>query len=102
MVLRKLNRRSYGRKLLGSIKYQNLHTFKQGLILLCQSILETENNTFTWLSSLYNPFKNFAKFTGKHLCWSFFLIKLQLQTPTQVFSYEYFKFLKNTYFEDRL
>ena len=24
--------------------------------------------------------KNFAIFTGKHLCWSFCLIKLQLQT----------------------
>ena len=25
---------------------------------------------------IYN-FKNFANFTGKHLCWSLFLIKLQ-------------------------
>ena len=41
---------------------------------------------------------NFAIFTEKHLCWSFFLIK----TPTQVFSYEYFEILKNTYFEEHL
>ena len=41
MVLRKLERRNYGRKLPVSIKYQNLHSFKEGLILLCQSILET-------------------------------------------------------------
>ena len=30
----------------------------------------------------------------------FLLIKLQLQTPTQVFSHEYFENLKNTYFEN--
>ena len=41
MALRKLVRRNYGGKLPVSIKYQNLHTFKEGLILLCQSILET-------------------------------------------------------------
>ena len=41
MALRKLERRNYGRKSSVSIKYQNLHTFKEGLILLCQSILET-------------------------------------------------------------
>ena len=41
MVLRKLERGNYGGKLPVSIKYQNLHTFEKGLILLCQSILET-------------------------------------------------------------
>ena len=41
MALHKLERRNYGRKLLVSIKYQNFHTFKESLILLCQSILET-------------------------------------------------------------
>ena len=46
--------------------------------------------------------RNFAIFTGKNLCWSFFLIKLQLQAPTLVFSYEYFNILKNTYFEEHL
>ena len=38
--------------------------------------------------------KNFAIFTGKHLCWSFFLIKLQLQTPTQVFPKNISNFLR--------
>ena len=32
--------------------------------------------------------KNFAKFTGKHLYWSLFLIKFQV-SPTQVFSCEF-------------
>ena len=42
--------------------------------------------------------KNFAIFTGNHLCWSLFLIKLQVCRPAtflkQVFSYEYCKILK--------
>ena len=43
--------------------------------------------------------KNLVIFTGKHLCWSHFLIKLQScnygkETPTQVFSLHIRKFLK--------
>ena len=41
MTLRKRERSNYGGKWPVSIKYQNLHTFKEGLILLCQGILET-------------------------------------------------------------
>ena len=41
MALHKLLRRNYGGKLPVSIKYQNLHSFKEGVILLSQSILET-------------------------------------------------------------
>ena len=50
--------------------------------------------------------KNFTIFTGKHLCWSLFLINLpkglQLQwkeTSTLVFSCAYCEIFKNTYFE---
>ena len=51
--------------------------------------------------------KNFANFTGKILCWSYFLIKsqgwknLQLyqkEAPAHVFSCEIWEFLKNTFF----
>ena len=50
--------------------------------------------------------KNFAIFTGKHLCWSL-LIKLTVLksnfirkvTPTQVFFCEYCKNFQNTFFE---
>ena len=47
--------------------------------------------------------KNFANFTGKLLCWSLFLIKLQLQlyqkeTPTQVFFCEIREKFKKTFF----
>ena len=41
MRLRKLVRQNYGGKLTVSIKYQNLYSFKEGVILLCQSILKT-------------------------------------------------------------
>ena len=42
----------------------------------------------------------FAIFTGKHLCWSRFLIKLPsgLKAPTQMFSCEYCKIFKNSFF----
>ena len=48
MVLHILVRRNYGGKLLISIKYHNLHSFKEWviLILLCQSILETRQISY--------------------------------------------------------
>ena len=45
MALRKLERINYRGKWPVSMKYQNLHSFKEGLILLCQSILETRRIT---------------------------------------------------------
>ena len=53
--------------------------------------------------------KHFTVFTWKHLCWSFFLIKLKAlrpetllkQTPTQVFSCEYCSVFKNNFFEEQ-
>ena len=45
MALRKLERRTYDEMLPVSIKYKILHTFKEGLILLCQSILEKRRIT---------------------------------------------------------
>ena len=45
MALRKLVRRNYGGKSPVSIQYQNLHSFKEGLILLCQSIFEARRIT---------------------------------------------------------
>ena len=46
MALRKLVRSSYGRKSPVSIKYENLHSFKEGVILLCQSILEARRISY--------------------------------------------------------
>ena len=54
--------------------------------------------------------KNFANLTGKHMCWSLFLIKLQAWGPvtllkrdsnTDVFLWNY-QNLTNTYFEEHL
>ena len=54
--------------------------------------------------------KNLAIFTGKALCWSPFLIEwhawraaiLLKETPTQVFSCDYCKIFKSTYFQENL
>ena len=40
--------------------------------------------------------KNFANFTGKHLCWSLFLI----ETPTQVFSCKICEIFKNFFLQN--
>ena len=53
MGLQKLVRRNYGEKLLVSIKYQNLYSFKEGVILLCQSILKMRRITHFHRSSLF-------------------------------------------------
>ena len=44
---------------------------------------------------------NFWNFTGKHLCWSLFLMKVQKETPTLVCSCEIYEIFKNTYFEEQ-
>ena len=54
--------------------------------------------------------KSFAIFTGKRLCWSLFLIKLHPRRAatllerdsTQVFSSEYCKIFKSSFFRERL
>ena len=38
--------------------------------------------------------KHFAIFTGKHLCWSLFIIN---ETPTHVFSCEYYEIFKSSF-----
>ena len=59
MALRKLERRNYGGKLLMSIKHQNVYSFKEGLILLCQSTLEMRRITHLHGSALFTiPLKH--------------------------------------------
>ena len=45
--------------------------------------------------------KNFAIFTGMHLCWGLFLIR-EKESPTQVLSWEYCEIFKNTYFKEHV
>ena len=66
MALRKLERRNYGGKSLVSIKYQNLRSFKEGLILLCQSILEPRRITHLHGSAHFT-----ISLRGYQLCCSF-------------------------------
>ena len=47
----------------------------------------------------------FVKLTGKQLCQSLFLIKLQgsgLETPVQVFPCEFYKISENNFFTEHL
>ena len=53
IALHTLERSNYGGKSPVSIKYKNLHTFKEGLILLSQSILETGRITHLHGSAHY-------------------------------------------------
>ena len=63
MALCALVRRNHGEKSPVSIKYQNLHSFKEGLILLCQSILETRRITHLYDSAVFTiPLKTSQKF----------------------------------------
>ena len=46
-------------------------------------------------------FRNFPIFTGKHLCWRHFLIKLSERDLTQVFSCEYCKIFMKSFFDKK-
>ena len=77
----------------------------------------TQKQPFADVLLKIDVLKNFALFTGKHLCWSLFLIHLQafrpatflergssmcfpvnIATPTQVFSCAYCEIFKNSFF----
>ena len=93
-----------------STRYGNVISEHDKSCFLTELWLLTE--AATWgVSTLKNSgFKNIAIFTGKHLWCSIFLIKLQVfrlatylkETPTPVFSCEYYKIVKETYFEKHL
>ena len=53
MALRKLVRSNYGRKSPVSIKHENLYSFKEEVILLSQSILETRRISHLHGSGLF-------------------------------------------------
>ena len=53
MELHKLVRQNHGRKSPVGIKYQNLYFFKEGVILLYQSILKTRRITHLHGSALF-------------------------------------------------
>ena len=62
MALHKPVMKNYGEKSPVSIKYQNLHSFKEEMILLCQSILETRQISHLHGSALFTiPVKPFRQ-----------------------------------------
>ena len=62
MALRKLVTSNHGRKKPVSIIYENLHSFKEGVILLCQSILETRRISHLHGSALFTiPLKRLER-----------------------------------------
>ena len=71
MALHNLERRNYGRKWPVSIKYQDLHSFKEGLILLCQSILKMRRITHLHgPAHLTIPLSLFYRYYfGRYLNW---------------------------------
>lgn len=82
MALSTLVRRSNSRKLLVSIQCHNLHYFKEGVILLSEYPWNVTNVTFTWLRSLYHPFKKilnllFQRDGWCHWCWQTWLYSWQ-------------------------
>ena len=60
------------------------------------------NVKFYRSSRSHGVLNNFAIFTGKHLCWSLFSIKLRpealQETLAQIFSSEYSEIFKNSFF----
>ena len=91
-------------------------TFSPVLMVKLQNTYGDFNETLTEAavpkySSKQMLLQNFAIFTGKHLCWSLFLIKLRAfsyastllkESPTHVFCCEYCKFCKNNFFTEHL
>ena len=63
MALRNIMRRNNGRKSPFSIKYHNLHSFKEGAILLCQSILDTKQISHLHGSALFTILLNDCQMT---------------------------------------
>ena len=74
--------------------------------LCVRDIAETSLNRLLLFLTLKRSHRSYSvekgvlkNFTGKHFCWSLFLIKLQAWGPaTQVLSTEICKIFKNTYF----
>ena len=80
-------------------------------VVILLAHIEKRSNSRLQIFSKTGVFKNFAIFTGKNLCWSFFLIKFQNWRPTFFFKKrlqrrflfcEYCKIFKNSFFIEDL
>ena len=79
-------------------------------IITTKNIFPVSRSSHQWYSIETGVLKNFTKFPGKDLCQSLFfnkvvglrLASLLKKTLAQVFSYEFFKIFKNTFFTEHL
>ena len=80
--------------------YAHLEVFNDAIHWLC-FIFRSSHQT---CSIIKGVLRNFAKFTGKHLCKSLFFNKVAglHETLAQVFSCEFYKISKNTFFTEHL
>ena len=78
----------------------------KGLTLIHSTTRSSPSQMFLKIGA----FKNFANFTGKHLCWSFFLLKFQTLRPatllksnynTGIFSVQFAEFLRTPFFTEQ-
>ena len=113
--MQSLKKNVLNRHLVGNYPMQCWRRVRLDLVPFLALENNTENNFWNqyltaiyliYRSSLWRMFfkvvlKNFANFTGKHLCWSLFnkaFIKFIKKTPTQVFSCEICKIFKKNFF----
>ena len=60
-------------------KYVRTHLFTKQLLSQVSFLIHSDlRSCHSQMSLIISVLKNFAIFTGKHLCWSLFLIKLQV------------------------
>ena len=94
----------------------NCRNLVDKVVNIPQLLVQSDGKSFSRSSHQSCPIKkgvlrNFAKFTGKHLCQSLFLNKIAGQRPAtllkkktlaQVFSREFWEISKNTFFTEHL
>ena len=92
-------------KLQTALKWIRWFSFPKDITYSSNSSVFKQQLTYVLLLFKIGVLKNYAVFTGKHMCWSLFLIKFQaftFTTPTQVFSSEYCENFKNSFFTEHL
>ena len=79
-----------------------LHLQWEAVVLNTPLIISTMRSSRSQVLCKKDVLKNFAKFKGKDLCLSLFLVKLEALSPAHVFSDEFCKIFKNSYFVKHL
>ena len=81
-------------------KWSNTQLYFAVVLKECRKLAKRAKSSYRRCSVKKGALKDFTNFTGEHLSWSFFLIKLQ--ALTQLFSSEICEIFKNTYSEEHL